>query len=1073
MRRVLMLVSLILLIGGLTFSAAAQQPDALLLSGAGPTAALQGDEEPPLPPDDESDRGLLAGVRDLLGQVLALLTDEDQPDNSAIEAYPAGESPAEEAPVEEPPVAEESVPEEVPAEETPVEAQLDGREGTQQKAEELKAQAEATIGDLLARTAVSPGEDESPADEPAETTDAEPAEEPVEETAEGLLAQAQELLAQLAGEEPADDQAIIQEWMPSMPDCDAPPAPMVNWSRCDKSGIELDGANLEGAILVETNFSDAFITNTDMSGANMKMANFTEAVLDNVLMRQSNLAWANFTDSLLLFVDMSEADASGTPFTGSNILSLLALNSKMMGADFSNTITYYSDFSQADLTDADFAGSILGINFFRGSNLQGVNFASQQLFLFDMSGAHIKGTDLSGSTILGVWLKNATGEPAAGSADVNAFDYVCPDGTYFAGQTTADAPSLCEWGAMPSIPPAPSDIADCNAPPAPGVNWSGCDKTTLNDAGLDLRNANLQGTLFSGNTMFMWDLSGADLTGAQLDGGVLEFSLLPGANLSNANLEAREIEFSNLDSADLSGANLAAVPMTFTTARDSDLSEAVLDASLILLTDFSYAGLKDASAVEILLGLSRLRGANLSGMDLTDAGQDMVDASRAQIEATDLSNNLFFDGIWFKYANGVPTSSVDLTLQGTLICPAGDAVFGPLTTDAASLCEWSECVELVEDGDFELQSDAWDLPATEYTAEFSQEQANSPDWSARTGIVDPRDNTYSFSSVRQKVTLPAGMSNAILTFYLYPQTDEPMNYLIPNSMEEALSIKGAMSSMGPHGSHIGDAQWVIIFDSMGRELLRPVSMRSNSQTWELYEVDLTPLIHPLKDREIELYFGTFNNGYEGVTAMYVDDVSLGNCKDIPTPPPPDPPQVVCSDTIINGGFEVQDNSWLLPITPMPADYSTAQFNNGAWSMRTGIVESDKNVNSFSSALQRVTIPADATSADLSFYLYQQSTEDNMLLIPESIETVLAPTAMEMRYGDAQWVLILNQHLKELERLVSTRSNEQSWRQYEFDLSAYAGRTVLLYFGTFNNGWDGRTAMFVDDVVLDVCTPEVD
>jgi hypothetical protein len=292
-------------------------------------------------------------------------------------------------------------------------------------------------------------------------------------------------------------------------------------------------------------------------------------------------------------------------------------------------------------------------------------------------------------------------------------------------------------------------------------------------------------------------------------------------------------------------------------------------------------------------------------------------------------------------------------------------------------------------------------------------------------------------------------------------------------MEEALSIKGATSSMGPHGSHIGDAQWVIIYDSMGRELMRPVSMRSNSQTWEFYEVDLTSLVDPMMDREIELYFGTFNNGHDGVTAMYVDDVSLSNCNAPPTTPLPGLPQLVCADTIVNGGFETQDSSWLLPITPMPADYSTDQFNTGAWSMRTGIVDPDMNVNSFSSALQRVSIPKDATSADLSFYLYQESDEDTNLLIPESIETVLAPSAMKRDYGDAQWVLILDQHLRELERLVSTRSNEQSWRQYEFDLSAYAGRTVLLYFGTFNNGWDGSTAMYVDDVVLDICSPEVD
>ena len=1116
MRNVLMLVSLVLLIGSLTFSAAALQPDAIHVTAGGQTAALQGDDQPPVPPDDgDTADGLLAGVRELLGQVLALLTNNEQADNGGVEPYPAEETPEEappaDAPAEEveetPPVEEddevetpEQTDEAEPVEETDEADEATDEETTEdeavpdtrQKADALKQQAEAVIAELLARTSVTAGENE-PVDEnaaqdtaaqdtAAQDADAEDAagdaaadgaESNVEATAESLLAQAQELLAQVTGEaEPVDDQAIIQEWMPSMPDCNAAPAPMVNWSMCDKSGIELDGANLEGAILVETDFSDAIITNTDMSGANLKMADFSGATLDNVLLRDSNLAWADFTDSLIFFVDLSYADAASSMFDGAEVYATTALGTRLPGADFSNTILYYNDFSLADLRDADFSGSLPAISFFRGSNLEGANLSGLQLFLLDMTGANIKMVDLSGSTLVGIWFKSAIGEPADSTADLSASEYVCPDGTYSAGPTTTDAASLCAWDTAPSIAPAPPDIPDCNAAPAPGVNWSGCDKSTLSDDGLDLRNANLQGTIFSGNIMYMWDLSGADMSGAQLDGGETLFSALRGANLSGATLDGRYIEYLDLSSADLQQASLAGAYLYFNTARDANLTEAVLDTASISIVDLSYSDLTDASAVVLLQGLIRMRGADLSGVDLTDTGQDMIDASRSVIEQTDLSNNLFFDGIWFKYANGEPTSSVDLTLQETLICPAGDAVFGPLTTDAASLCAWNECAELIEDGDFEQQSDVWDLPVTEYTAEFSQDQAHSPDWSVRTGIVDPMDNTYSFSSVRQTVTLPAGMSNAVLTFYLYPQTDEPKNFLIPNSMEEALSIKGAMSSMGPHGAHIGDAQWVIIFDDMGRELMRPVSMRSNAQTWEYYEVDLTPLVDSMMDREIMIYFGTFNNGYEGVTAMYVDDVSLSNCNAVPAPPLPDLPELVCADTIVNGGFETQDSSWLLPITPMPADYSTAQFNSGAWSMRTGIVDPAMNVNSFSSALQRVTIPADATAADLSFYLYQESSEATNLLIPESIETVLAPTAMKMNYGDAQWVLILNQHLQELERLVSTRSNEQSWRQYEFDLSAYAGRTILLYFGTFNNGWDGRTAMYVDDVVLDICSPEV-
>ena len=89
--------------------------------------------------------------------------------------------------------------------------------------------------------------------------------------------------------------------------------------------------------------------------------------------------------------------------------------------------------------------------------------------------------------------------------------------------------------------------------------------------------------------------------------------------------------------------------------------------------------------------------------------------------------------------------------------------------------------------------------------------------------------------------------------------------LIPASLTEAMTA--ATSSM------VGDAQWVFIFDRFGNELARPVSMRSDSQAWELHEVDLLPF----KGQLVQLYFGTFNNGSEGVTALFVDDVSVEIC----------------------------------------------------------------------------------------------------------------------------------------------------------------------------------------------------
>jgi hypothetical protein len=33
---------------------------------------------------------------------------------------------------------------------------------------------------------------------------------------------------------------------------------------------------------------------------------------------------------------------------------------------------------------------------------------------------------------------------------------------------------------------------------------------------------------------------------------------------------------------------------------------------------------------------------------------------------------------------------------------------------------------------------------------------------------------------------------------------------------------------------------------------------------------------------------------------------------------------------------------------------------------------------------------------------------------------------------------------------------------------HAGKTVKVHFGAYNDGWDGVTAMYVDDVSLEIC-----
>jgi hypothetical protein len=76
--------------------------------------------------------------------------------------------------------------------------------------------------------------------------------------------------------------------------------------------------------------------------------------------------------------------------------------------------------------------------------------------------------------------------------------------------------------------------------------------------------------------------------------------------------------------------------------------------------------------------------------------------------------------------------------------------------------------------------------------------------------------------------------------------------------------------------------------------------------------------------------------------------------------------------------------------------------------------------------------------------------------------------MEAAAGDVQYLLVLDRWGNWIDTLLWRRSNEQYWRNFVFNLNRYIGSTIMLQWGTYNNGWDGVTAMYVDDVSLRAC-----
>jgi hypothetical protein len=111
------------------------------------------------------------------------------------------------------------------------------------------------------------------------------------------------------------------------------------------------------------------------------------------------------------------------------------------------------------------------------------------------------------------------------------------------------------------------------------------------------------------------------------------------------------------------------------------------------------------------------------------------------------------------------------------------------------------------------------------------------------GIVDGLDR-YSYSSIVQRVKIPADARRATLTYWVYPLSDD----VFPRDM-----------------------QMVLILNHRFRTIAVVDRTLSNARRWFQRSYDMTPFA----GRTVYVYFGVVNGGHSGKTsAMYVDDVSL-------------------------------------------------------------------------------------------------------------------------------------------------------------------------------------------------------
>lgn len=196
-------------------------------------------------------------------------------------------------------------------------------------------------------------------------------------------------------------------------------------SNADLSGLDLDKANLEGAILSGANLAEADLsgaylvgadligvnlTKTDLSRAKLGLANLAGATMEAVDLHAASLPLANLQDTTMIKAelggvnltgayvvnaDLSEADL--TEFTSTGFIPFLGLQrfrlyANLRGADLRGSTLTMADLDDAVLSDANLQETVLtDANFndvaLRGANLTGATIAAEDLAEAKLCGA--------------------------------------------------------------------------------------------------------------------------------------------------------------------------------------------------------------------------------------------------------------------------------------------------------------------------------------------------------------------------------------------------------------------------------------------------------------------------------------------------------------------------------------------------------------------------------------------------------------------------------------------------------------------------------------------------------------
>lgn len=170
----------------------------------------------------------------------------------------------------------------------------------------------------------------------------------------------------------------------------------------DFRGVDLENCDLRESILINYNFSNAFLRSSNLS---YSMLN--QVILMNAYLTEADFQKAYLQNANLEFAYMKKSNLQGAHLQGANLQGANLQEAKLLKADLRGADLRDADFSEAHLEGAVLQRADLRGADFWGAHLQGADLKYVDLQRANLREAHLENADLSGANLYGVDLSVA------------------------------------------------------------------------------------------------------------------------------------------------------------------------------------------------------------------------------------------------------------------------------------------------------------------------------------------------------------------------------------------------------------------------------------------------------------------------------------------------------------------------------------------------------------------------------------------------------------------------------------------------------------------------------------------